>query len=336
MTTLGVGGGARYFVTARSESEVAGAIGYARDATLDLFILGGGSNVLIADSGFDGFVLKIALRGIDEIVCDEDEIVCIKVGAGEEWDRFVDHCVKNEFAGVECLSGIPGLVGGTPVQNVGAYGQEVAETIREVRCFDRHENCFVTLSNAECGFGYRKSVFNSTKRDRYVVLSVTFVLRRSGEPRIVYRDLVEYFDDRTPSLAETRAAVLAIRRAKSMVIDANDPNSKSAGSFFKNPVVEKARFEAMKREFGSFPHFEAGEMVKIPAAWLIENAGFYKGFVLGEAGISAKHTLALINRGHASAADMLVLKDKICEAVAEKFGFDLVAEPVFVGFDETK
>jgi UDP-N-acetylmuramate dehydrogenase len=330
-TTLGVGGAARYFVRAESEDVVRAAIEYADSNEFPLFVLGGGSNVLIADQGFDGLVLQIAIGGINEISHDGSKVI-LDVGAGEDWDQFVAFCVDRGMAGVECLSGIPGFVGGTPVQNVGAYGQEVSEIISEVRCFDRAKGISVTLSNADCDFSYRKSTFNSISLDRYVVLSVRFSLDASGSPRIAYRDLIEYFRGRTPTLADVRAAVIAIRKAKSMVIDANDPNSRSAGSFFKNPLVSRDRFAEIERIYPQIPHFDAGEEVKIPAAWLIENAGFKKGFELGPAGISTNHTLALINRGDASANDILVLKDMIRDAVAEKFDIILVPEPVFIGF----
>ncbi|MFN0280258.1 MAG: UDP-N-acetylmuramate dehydrogenase, partial [Pyrinomonadaceae bacterium] len=256
----------------------------------------------------------------------------ITVAAGEDWDEFVAHCVDHDLAGVECLSGIPGFVGGTPVQNVGAYGQEVSETIVSVRCFDRKTREFVTLVNAECGFTYRTSIFNSTMRDRYIVSSVTFALQHGGEAKIVYKDLIEHFNSRQPSLRETREAVLAVRRSKSMVIDPADPNSKSSGSFFKNPVIEKEMLAEIRRGFERVPSFDFGDKVKIPAAWLIENAGFDKGFKRGNAGISTNHTLALINRGNASADEMISLKNQIQNAVKEKFGITLQPEPVFVGF----
>jgi UDP-N-acetylmuramate dehydrogenase len=285
---------------------------------------------LISDRGFDGVVLQIGLKGIETIE-QRSQMVSLTVGAGEDWDPFVSYCVEHDLAGVECLSGIPGLVGGTPVQNVGAYGQEVAGTIREVRCYDRPARQFVVLSNAECGFTYRSSIFNSTARDRYVVLQVTFELQNEGRPKIVYKDLVEYFDDMQPTLADVRSAVLKIRRAKSMVIDPADPNSKSAGSFFKNPVVERDKLDALRTRFPDMPGFEFGDKVKIPAAWLIEIAGFAKGYRLGNAGISMNHTLALINRGDATASEMIALKNLIQETVAAKFGIDLQPEPVFIG-----
>jgi UDP-N-acetylmuramate dehydrogenase len=324
LTTLGIGGSARYFIHAETESEVADAVDFAHNNGLKLFVLGGGSNVLISDDGFDGLVLQVALSGIDDARS-------ITVGAGEDWDGFVEYCVKNGLAGVECLSGIPGFVGGTPVQNVGAYGQEVSETIVEVRCFDRETREIVTLSNVECGFTYRTSIFNSTHRDRFIVLSVMFALRKGGEPKLVYKDLIEYFDNRRPGLPEVREAVLKIRRAKSMVIDVGDSNSKSAGSFFKNPIVALDKLEQLRQSFDRVPHFEFGDKIKIPAAWLIENAGFTRGYILGGAGISSNHTLALINRNNATAAEMIVLKERIQQAVREKFGIDLQPEPVFVG-----
>ncbi|MEQ1603785.1 MAG: UDP-N-acetylmuramate dehydrogenase [Pyrinomonadaceae bacterium] len=346
-TTLAIGGRARYFVRAETEEQVFETANFANENDLKLFILGGGSNVLIADSGFDGVVLQIAIRGIkttDPQISDfrsEIENVpesktgdsqLIVVGAGEDWDKFVRYCVDHNLAGVECLSGIPGFVGGTPVQNVGAYGQEVAETIVEVRCFDRTSGEVITLSNSECGFSYRTSIFNSTHRERFIVLGVTFELRPGGKPKLVYKDLIEHFANQKPALSEVRDAVLKIRRSKSMVIDANDPNSKSAGSFFKNPVVSREKLKELRTLFGSIPSYEFGEMFKIPAAWLIENAGFHKGFALGEAGISSNHSLALINRGHASADEIVVLSERIKEALAAKFGIELHPEPIFIGF----
>jgi UDP-N-acetylmuramate dehydrogenase len=331
LTTLKIGGSARFFVKAENETDVAEAIAFAERESLDLFVLGGGSNVLISDNGFDGLVLQVAPRGISRID-ESDDDVTITAGAGEDWDPFVSFCVENDLAGIECLSGIPGFIGGTPVQNVGAYGQEVSETITSVRCFDRRTNEVVTLANHDCGFSYRTSIFNSTERDRYIVLSVSFGVRRKGEPKIVYKDLIEYFADKQSSLVAVREAVLKIRRSKSMVIDRDDPNARSAGSFFKNPVVDKGRFEELLSLHGSMPSFPFGDQVKIPAAWLIENAGFCKGFALGSAGISSNHTLALINRGGASADDILELKQNIQDAVQAKFGIMLQPEPVFVGF----
>jgi UDP-N-acetylmuramate dehydrogenase len=334
LTTLGIGGRSRYFARCESEQDAADAVRFAAERNIELFVLGGGSNVLISDDGFAGLTLHIALPGVSVDEQDSGSRVLLTVSAGEDWDRLVEYCVNRGLAGIECLSGIPGFVGGTPIQNVGAYGQEVAETIVFVRCYDRKIDSVVTLDHSECGFAYRTSVFNTIERERYIVLSVTIALTPNGEPRVVYRDLVEHFDGRTPTLGEVRDTVLKIRRSKSMVIDRLDPNSKSAGSFFKNPVVVQSKLDAIQGSNGSVPFFDAMPgMVKIPAAWLIEQAGFTKGSVWGRAGISANHTLALINRGDASAAEIIALKDNIQAAVNDKFGIALEPEPVFVGFE---
>jgi UDP-N-acetylmuramate dehydrogenase len=328
MTTLKVGGPARYFVEARSEDCVIDAFRFADENRIAVFVLGGGSNVVISDLGFEGLVLQPRLRGI-EFLSDRR----VNAGAGEDWDEFVGKMVADGLAGLECLSGIPGFVGGTPVQNVGAYGQEVSETIESVRCFDREKHCIVELTNADCKFSYRRSIFNTNVRERYVVLSVTFALIRDGEPKVAYKDLMEHFDGRKPTLRDVRKAVIDIRRAKSMVIDSNDPNSKSAGSFFKNPIVSRNKFKeiSVQQDVPSFPGGEG--FVKVPAAWLIEKTGFHKGFSMGNAAISTNHTLAIINRGQASAAEIVALMKTIQAGVKEKFGIELRPEPVFVGFD---
>ena len=314
------------FMLATSEDDVADSMAFASREGLDVFILGGGSNVLMSDEGFDGLVLQTGIKGVKQ---NGESLVA---GAGEDWDDFVERCVRDDLAGLECMSGIPGFVGGTPVQNVGAYGQEVADTISSVKCYDREVNNIVELTNADCGFTYRTSIFNTTHRDRYIVLAVTYDLKKGVVPKTEYRDLKEMFVDTSPSLRDVRNAVVDIRRKKSMVIDPADPNSRSAGSFFKNPIVDGKRLEQIESQTGAVPYFEFGEQVKIPAAWLIEKAGFPKGFVLGNAGISSNHTLAIINRGSAKAADIIALKDMIQGGVRETFGIELVPEPVFVGF----
>ncbi len=332
-TTMKIGGKARFLVRAESEKQVVDAVDFAKKNDLGLFVLGGGSNILVSDNGFDGLVLQIALKGIEE--SSEPDFgprtsdFGLTVQAGQDWDAFVAYCVERDLAGIECLSGIPGFIGGTPVQNVGAYGQEVSETIVLVRCLDRNSGEIVELSNAECGFSYRTSIFNSTMRERFIVLAVTFRLKKGGEPKIVYKDLREYFGEAAATLADVRKAVLTIRGAKSMVIDADDPNSQNAGSFFKNPIVSLSKIEEIK----DIPYFPVDdETVKIPAAWLIENAGFYKGFKLGNVGISTNHSLALVNLGGGTAEEILALKDKIQAEVKGKFGISLQPEPIFVGF----
>lgn len=333
LTTLGVGGPARYFTEAASEEELLSAIGFARDRGLEIFILGGGSNLLVADNGFDSLVIKMALRGVDLSPPYHGKVI-VKAAAGEEWDSLVEMCVDRGLAGFECLSGIPGLVGATPIQNVGAYGQEVSQTIIEVRCIDRESLEPITLSNSECGFAYRTSIFNTTRRGRYIVTGVTYQLTEGGAPYLEYRDLAERFKGEKPSLVEARRAVLEIRRAKSMVIDNADPNSRSAGSFFKNPIVRRERADEIAEAIGeTVPFFPMPDgSVKIPAAWLIERAGFSKGYILGNAGISQNHSLALINRGGASADDIVALKDMIRHAVFSRFEIELAPEPVFLGF----
>lgn len=326
-----IGGNARYFVKASSESEVVEALEFAASHELDVFVLGGGSNILIADKGFDGLVLQIGLQGIETIV--DDECVLVTGQAGEDWDQFVVFCVNNALAGVECLSGIPGFVGGTPVQNVGAYGQEVSESIISVRCLDRKTLDVINLSNAECGFSYRKSIFNSTKTGRYIVFAVTFSLKKNGVPKIIYKDILDRLTEQNLSLSEVRETVLDIRRSKSMVIDRADPNSKSAGSFFKNPIVSLEKFNSINSFFPDIPNYPVtSNSIKLPAAWLIENAGFQKGFTRNNVGLSTKHTLALINRGNATAAEIIALKDEIQTKVNERFGIELQPEPIFVGF----
>jgi UDP-N-acetylmuramate dehydrogenase len=342
LTTLRIGGPARFFAEARHEEEMLAALSFAEQRRLPLFILGGGSNALVADEGFPGLVVHVALKGVTWR--DEGDEVFVTAQAGEDWDEFVGRCVERDLAGVECLSGIPGSVGGTPVQNVGAYGQEVSETIISVRAFDRLAREFTELSNEQCQFGYRASVFNTTARDRYVVTAVNYALRLHGEPAIRYPDLKNFFSNvsTTPSLALTREAVRGIRAQKAMLITpdgpannpADNPDYRSAGSFFKNPILTSGEFDRIKETAEQIPNFPAGDgKLKVPAAWLIERAGFYKGYNRGRVGISSKHTRAIVNRGGATAVEVIGLMKEIQDRVAEKFGVALTPEPVFVGFD---
>jgi UDP-N-acetylmuramate dehydrogenase len=344
-TTLGIGGPARYFVVAATEDEVVAAVVWAGERGVKLFVLGGGSNLLVRDEGFDGLVVQMAIMGIES--CGEG---CLSAGAGESWDGFVEYAVERGLAGVECLAGIPGSVGGTPVQNVGAYGQEVAETIEMVRAFDLSAGAFVELDRAACRFRYRESLFNTDEPGRYVVTRVRFQLRVGGEPTLKYAELrrrfglAESLDPTpvakgramkvTPSLAEVASAVRGIRRGKGMLIVEGDPDCQSAGSFFKNPVVGVEVLERVAAAAGvaEVPHWPAGEgRVKVPAAWLLERAGFVKGYGDGAAGISTRHTLALTNRGGAKCADIERLQGEIVRGVWERFGVRLEREPVVVG-----
>jgi UDP-N-acetylmuramate dehydrogenase len=327
-TTFGIGGPARWFAEADSEAAILEALRFAREHSLPLFVLGGGSNLLVSGHGFPGLVLHIALKGI------EHDGSLFRAAAGETWDSFVSFTVSQNCAGIECLSGIPGTVGGTPVQNVGAYGQEVAETIVNVRALDTTTLAFVDLPPAACGFAYRSSIFNSSQRGRYIVSRVDFRLRPDGSAHLLYIDLRQYFKDapHPPSLQQVSAAVREIRHAKGMLIVPGEPDCRSAGSFFRNPVVTEAHYARIAAEFPSpVPRYPAGEgMVKLPAAWLLDQAGFHKGYTLGPAGISSRHTLALINRGSASAQDILALRDRIVAAVEEKFHIHLEPEPVWL------
>lgn len=334
MTTLKVGGAARFFVKANTENDVIEAFNWATENNIPIFVLGGGSNILVSDKGFDGLVLQINLKGIE---LKEDKVIA---AAGEDWDEFVKYCVENNLAGIECLSGIPGLVGGTPVQNVGAYGQEVSETIETVRVFDRKTQQILELSNEECKFSYRTSIFNSTEKNRFIVLSVTFNLHKDGEPKIAYKDLKEAFGDNKPNLKGLREMVCKIRAEKAMLVRQGGLDSQSAGSFFKNPIIAKDKLDelqnkAQKINISNVPFFPYDEKsVKIPAAWLIEKSGFQKGYRKANAGLSTKHTLALTNRGKASAFEIIALKNEIEQKVNEIFQIELHPEPIFIGFDE--
>lgn len=325
-TTFGVGGPARYFATARREQDVAEAVSWAEQKGVELFVLGGGSNLLVADNGFPGLVLRMAIGGIVKEECTWD------VGAGANWDGFVQRAVDAGCAGIECLAGIPGSVGGTPVQNVGAYGQEVSETITSVRAFDRQTREFVELPKSECAFRYRESRFNTDEPGRFIVVRVRFELRAGGEPQLKYADLRKWFTEGAqPSLTEVADAVREIRKGKGMLLVEGDVDCRSAGSFFKNPVVAEDLVAAISAAAGGIdvPHWPAGAgRVKLPAAWLLEKAGFVKGFGEGPVGISSKHTLALVNRGGATAADVERLEQQIIATVQSKFGVGLVREPV--------
>ena len=337
LTTLGVGGPSRWYGEVRSEAELRLALAWASECRVPILILGGGSNVVISDEGWSGLTLRIAIAGIERQA--ENGLGLFRVGAGENWDGFVAETVKAGFAGLECLSGIPGTVGGTPVQNVGAYGQDVSETIVKVRAYGTGICEFKEFTNAECGFHYRTSRFNTSDRGEYVITSVTFALKPGGVPKTEYADLKKHFAGRSqaPTLQETREAVLAIRRSKAMLIADDDEDSRSAGSFFKNPIVDIATFERIAKQVESKgllpPSYPAGEgKVKLPAAWLVEQSGIHKGFTLGRVGISRRHALAIVNRGGATAAEVIALKERVQQQVRDSFGVELYPEPILIGF----
>jgi UDP-N-acetylmuramate dehydrogenase len=356
-TTLGLGGRAARLVEASSEAEIVEAVIDADARGEPLFVLGGGSNVVIGDDGFPGVVVRVASRGVRiERASGDDARVLVDVEAGEEWDALVARCVNEGLAGMECMSGIPGLVGATPMQNVGAYGQEVSDTIVSVRAFDRHARALVELDAAACGFHYRDSMFKRT--DRYVVVGVRFALRDDGGVALPvrYAELARALGDggegrggggggeeqrARASVLAVRSTVLALRRAKGMVVDAADPDSVSAGSFFVNPVVTAdalAAIEARAKSAGvlaggeTMPRFTMSDARwKLSAGWLIERAGFAKGFTSGHVGVSRKHALALVHRGGGTTGELLELARAIRDAVHARFGVTLAPEPVLVG-----
>jgi UDP-N-acetylmuramate dehydrogenase len=336
-TTLRIGGPARYLCEVTSEGALQVAIHIARERNLEIFVIGGGSNLLIGDGGFDGLVIHATLR--TKILTAElaDQLTAY-VPAGLDWNAFVLQICEQGISGIECLAGIPGLVGGAPIQNIGAYGQEVASTIDSVRAFDLETLTFVDLPKAACDFSYRSSIFNTTQRGRYIVTEVTFSFPRNAKLNLTYADLTRHFADATtpPTPLDIYHAVREIRHRKGMLLVEGEQDCRSAGSFFKNPVVPAATLTRIAAELGldpsAIPNWPAADgQVKLPAAWLLERAGFHKGFAMGEAGISSRHTLALINRGHATAADILRLRDAILREVKNRFGIELEQEPVQLG-----
>ncbi|MCW2767311.1 MAG: UDP-N-acetylmuramate dehydrogenase [Nocardioides sp.] len=329
-TTLRLGGPARAWVTASTEQQLIDAVTTADSAGEPVLVLGGGSNLVVADEGFPGTVVEVATRGIASDV--EDGASCggaiVTVAAGETWDDLVAVAVERGWVGVEALSGIPGAVGATPIQNVGAYGQEVSQTISSVRVWDRRLRGVRTFANADCGFGYRTSRFKADP-GRHVVLSVAFQFRQGdlGAP-ISYAELARTLGvepGQRAALADVRDTVLGLRRGKGMVLDASDHDTWSAGSFFTNPVVPEGSAP------DGAPAWPQDDGVKISAAWLIERAGFGKGYGGARAGLSTKHTLALTNRGDATTADLLALAREVRDGVEARFGVRLVNEPVLVG-----
>ena len=365
-TTLGLGGPAARFIEADSDEEVLATVRAADHGGEPVLVLGGGSNLVVPDQGFPGTVIRMLTRGV-RVLKDGDAVV-VTAAAGEDWDPLVEQCITDSLSGAECLSGIPGLVGATPIQNVGAYGQEVAETIVAVRAYDRAHGLVVDMANADCGFGYRTSVFKRAAgpaaagpaaplaaTGRFVVLGVTFRLSRDPlSAPLRYGELARSLGagqgGRLP-LADVRAAVLQLRRHKGMVLDRDDPDTRSAGSFFTNPVLDQGQLTALEQEIAvvcgpgaQIPRYAAGGgQVKVSAAWLIEHAGFAKGYPGngsrpdGKPGemtqgprISTKHTLALVNPGGSSTKELLDLATEITDGVRETFGVELVREPVLV------
>jgi UDP-N-acetylmuramate dehydrogenase len=339
-TTFRIGGPARFFCDVYTEAELLEAVRFARERNLAIFVLGGGSNLLIGDSGFDGLVLHIAIDTPAEALTN-GATIDYTAAAGIDWNSFVLQICEQGISGIECLAGIPGTLGGTPVQNVGAYGQEVANTITHVRALDLETLNSVTLTHEQCRFAYRRSLFNTTHRNRYIVTQVTFRFDRTGTPTLTYPDLQRHFAHHAhpPTPIEIYHAVREIRHGKGMLIVEGEPDCRSAGSFFKNPIVPESALApiaaALSIPAEKIPHWPSTPgSIKLPAAWLLEQAGFPKGFTPypeSPAGISSRHTLALINRGNATSSDIAALRDTIQREVHRRFHIQLEQEPVSLG-----
>lgn len=337
-TTLELGGAAEHFLEATGPGDIVDGLRWTRERGLPASLLGGGSNVVVADRGVAGLVIDVGTRGVT--LRREGAQVWVTAAAGEPWDALVARTVEDGLAGLECLSGIPGRVGATPIQNVGAYGQEVAETIRRVKVLDRRTLEERELGPQECGFSYRDSYFKKNP-ERYVVLEVTFALVPGGAPCVRYGELARALGDGPPTLERTRSTVLALRGRKSMVLDPADENRRSAGSFFTNPIVgaaEAGRVMARALELGvvastgEVPSWPAGEgRVKLAAGWLIERAGIARGLRRGPVGVSSRHALALVHHGGGRTRDLLDLARHVRDTVRERFGVTLRPEPVLLG-----
>lgn len=346
-TTLGIGGPARYFLAVDTPALIADALRWCGERGLAWRVLGGGSNLLVSDRGFDGLIMHIRLRGLaPKAAADGPQVGSVEVeaGAGEDWDGFTAWAVANDLAGVECLSGIPGTVGAAPVQNIGAYGQEVDETVAGVSAWDSERSRMVELTPAECCFGYRSSIFNGVARGRYVITAVRFRLQPHAPATLRYAELQLRFRGAAAApLAEVREAVRAIRRGKAMLLDPAEAESRSAGSFFKNPILTEVEFERLAPHDPRPPRFAVLDdrrrpvpgRVKVPAAWLIEQAGFSRGFHLpgSRAALSSRHALAIVNRGGATAAEVLELAGHVRAGVEKRFQIRLHLEPEMVGFE---
>ena len=339
--TMGIGGPARHFTTVTSLVELNEALRWASENHLPFFVLAGGSNVLFSDAGFPGLVIHMAIKGISFNEDSGGDGVVVQAAAGEDWNAFVDTCVERGLQGIECLAGIPGQVGATPIQNVGAYGQEVSNTITRVQVIERTGGDPIWISNTDCGFGYRTSRFKGRDRNRFIVTAVEFALNPGAPPLTEYRDISRHLEQARitlPTLAQVRDAVMAVRRAKSMVADPSDPDSRSCGSFFTNPIILPEEAEAMgvaALDAGlitadeTMPaHPTSDGRVKLSAAWLIDRSGFKRGQRHGNVAISSKHVLALTNCGGGTAREILALATEIRTRVRDTFGILLEPEPV--------
>ncbi|MFO0551560.1 MAG: UDP-N-acetylmuramate dehydrogenase [Polyangiaceae bacterium] len=339
LTTMGVGGPATMMATVTSEVGLRRALEHARDEGLETFVLGAGSNLVVADRGLHALVLRLELRGLH--ITREGSAALVEVGAGEPWDAFVARAVSERLVGVECLSGIPGRVGATPIQNVGAYGQEVSDTIESVTAVERATGERVVFEAAALAFAYRDSFFKRAGRGRFIVTSVAFRLAQGETGRVRYGELSRALNAESAPIAEIRERVIALRRAKSMVFDEvklEAENNRSAGSFFMNPIVDAALADAVAARAGAatmprFPVAGDASKVKLAAGWLIEQAGLVKGTARGRVGLSTRHALAVVNRGGATARELVDFARMVQETVEDRLGVRIEVEPELVGFD---
>jgi UDP-N-acetylmuramate dehydrogenase len=338
LTTIHLGGNAKEYIACESDEDIVAALSYAKEKNMRAHVLGGGSNTIFSDNGFDGLVIHIQTKGIT--TTNEGDSVLLAARAGEDWDNVVQYAISRNLTGIECLSGIPGSCGGTPFQNVGAYGQEVAQTIAFVDAIDRTTQKPVRFTNEECAFNYRTSRFKEGDRDKYVITSVSFRLIPNGTPAIRYGELHDALGDSiepgSEGLARIRTTVLGLRKKKSMLVDPADPNSISCGSFFTNPILPATQLaEIQKNTSEEIPSYEAGTdkegiaLVKLSAAWLVEHAGFTKGTIQGNVGISQNHSLAVINKG-GTTEELLSFAKEIQSTVQEKFNITLALEPLVI------
>ncbi len=333
MTTTGLGGRARFLAEPRNEAELAATLSWATGGGVDVFVLGGGSNTVCADAGVDGLVVRYRAQSISE---SPTRPGLVTADAGAEWDQVVAWSVERGLSGIECLSGIPGSAGATPIQNVGAYGQEISEVLESVEAWDRHAQQSTVLSHADCEFAYRNSRFKGRDRGRYVVTRITLRLTPKGSPAIRYPELARRLEGEShPSPARIREHVLAARRAKSMVYEPSDPNHRSCGSFFLNPVISEMDYQRVSDRAKTPPprYPAAAERVKVPAAWLIEQAGFRKGQRAGNVGLSSRHTLCLVCHDGATSGELVRFASQIQAQVLERFGIALTPEPEFWGLE---
>ncbi|HMS33584.1 MAG TPA: UDP-N-acetylmuramate dehydrogenase [Ignavibacteria bacterium] len=340
-TTIGLGGPADLFISCKNTDDIVSALKYAKQNVIPVQVFSGGSNIIFPDSGYKGMVIKADQKGIE--FSENENLIFVKTKAGEIWDDVVKFCIEKGLSGIESLSGIPGSAGAVPVQNVGAYGQEIKDMLVSLKAIDRETLKECIFNNEDCDFGYRQSRFKNKDKDRYIITEVLFGFTKDADPEIKYPELENYIktnhsfspeDPVNEKLIFIRKAVLELRKKKSMIIDINDPDSRSCGSFFMNPVINREELDNFCNLLNDvnkeqIPVFKTGDKFKIPAAWLIERAGFKKGYIKGGAGISKNHSLALINI-NGTAAELLGLASEIKNKVYEISGISLSIEPVIV------